>query len=90
MSIGCYPVVGDIASTREWIIDGENGSLVSADNPLDVSSAILKALNDPHLMEKAGAKNIEIIRERAARPILADGVKSFYEALVDSNLGRRS
>jgi len=82
MSIGCYPVVGDIASTREWITDGENGSLVSPDNPSDVSRAILKVLNDPALKEKAAVKNSEIIRKQAVRQNIAHGVKSFYETLL--------
>jgi glycosyltransferase involved in cell wall biosynthesis len=35
MACGCYPVVGDIESLREWITPGVNGSLI---DPGDVKA----------------------------------------------------
>ncbi len=44
MALGCFPVVGDIESTREWIIDGENGRLVDPGNQHEAAKSIILGL----------------------------------------------
>ena len=39
MACGALPVVGDIASVREWIRDGINGLVVTAHDPAAVTAA---------------------------------------------------
>ena len=65
MAAGCFPVVTDIAANREWILNGENGLLCSTHDSEDLANKIIRALENPNLREKAQAKNLEIIRERA-------------------------
>ncbi len=81
MALGCFPVVGDIESTREWISDGENGRLVNPGDVEGAASAILTGLNDPSLLEQARVKNAEIIRQRADRQSLLQGIRDYYASL---------
>ena len=81
MALGCFPVVGDIESTREWITDGENGRLVNPGDVEGAASAILSGLNDPSLHEQARVKNAEIIRQRVDRQSLIQGIRDFYTSI---------
>ncbi len=81
MALGCFPVVGDIESTREWITDGENGRLVNPGDVEGAASAIMSGLNDPSLHEQAREKNAEIIRQRADRQRLIQGIRDFYSSI---------
>src|SRR5512133_2718722 len=67
MAIGCYPVVGDIESTREWIEDGKNGRLVDPADASISAAAILEALKNPIQVKEAARINHGIIHERADR-----------------------
>lgn len=82
MSFGCLPVCGDIESIREWIVDGENGLLVDPADPQALASAILRALEDNGLREKAASRNLEIIRSRAAVSLVRQNVADFYQQLI--------
>jgi hypothetical protein len=88
MALGCYPVVGNIESTREWIVDGKNGRLVNPSDETAAAQAVLEGLRSPALMEQAAAKNRGIIHERADRnsqyPVLHD----FYKKVTGRGQGK--
>jgi glycosyltransferase involved in cell wall biosynthesis len=81
MALGCFPVVGDIESTREWITDGENGCLVYPGDVEGAARAILSGLNDMTLRDKARAINAKIIQQRADRQGLIKSIRDFYISL---------
>lgn len=81
MALGCYPVVGDIESTREWINDGENGRLIDPGDVQAASEAIIQALGNPSAREMAAIHNREIIANRADRQTLLPAIRAFYEDL---------
>jgi glycosyltransferase involved in cell wall biosynthesis len=81
MALGCFPVVGDIESTREWITDGENGRLVQPSDVEGAASAILEGLENYSLHDLAGIKNNAIIHERADRQKLLPEISFFYAFL---------
>ena len=65
MACGAFPVAGDIASVREWIVDQENGLLC---DPADVGAlgdALGRALGDSSLRARAATRNRVLIAERA-------------------------
>lgn len=82
MACGCFPIAGNIETVREWIVDGENGLLCDAADPQAVALAILRALEDPLLRDRAEAANRQLIGERAdfGKCMLAAG--EFYAKLV--------
>jgi L-malate glycosyltransferase len=65
MAIGTYPIVSDIAPNREWIVDGENGSLVPKGDEAFLAQKIIEAIRNRHSLEAACQRNREIICEKA-------------------------
>ncbi len=82
MACGCFPVVGDLESLREWITPGENGLLVNPNEPQELAAAILRGLTDSLLREEARRLNVKIIAERAEYRTVMEKVTGFYETLV--------
>lgn len=64
MACGCFPVVGDLESIREWITHGQNGLLVNPNNPQSIADAILIALERKDLRREAAGLNEKIISAR--------------------------
>jgi len=84
LACGCFPIVGDLDSLREWIIHGENGFLV---NPLDeheVAQTVIKAFGDDQLRDHAKEKNLQLIREKAEYYTVMKKVTNFYEEVMSS------
>jgi glycosyltransferase involved in cell wall biosynthesis len=65
LACGCFPIVGDIESLREWILPGGNGLLVDPADPKALANAMLQAISQPELRETASAKNLRLVKERA-------------------------
>lgn len=86
MACGCFPVVGDIESLREWIIPGRNGLLVEPNSPQALAEAVLLALESPDLRSKAADTNLEIIRSRAESGMVQTQIECFYRRFVTGSL----
>jgi hypothetical protein len=82
LACGCFPVVGDIESMREWIRDGGNGLLVDARSPQALSEAIIRALISPDLREAARMENARLVAERAEYGRCMAKAEAFYRAVV--------
>jgi glycosyltransferase involved in cell wall biosynthesis len=82
MACGCFPVVGDIESLREWITDGENGLLVNPNDPRALADAVVRALKDHGLRARAAALNKKIIQERALYEPNMQRAEQFYKDLA--------
>ncbi len=79
MSLGCFPIVGDIESLREWIIPGVNGLLVEPSKPQALAQAILLALDHPELRQSAATINAQLIANRAETRVVRQQVADFYQ-----------
>jgi glycosyltransferase involved in cell wall biosynthesis len=82
MACGCFPVAGDIESVREWITDGENGLLCDPTSTDSVASAILRALEDHELRNRARAHNLKQVVDRADSKKVTVEAESFYHRVV--------
>jgi glycosyltransferase involved in cell wall biosynthesis len=78
MACGSFPIVGDIASLREWIEPGVNGFAVDPNSVTAVSEALIAALSDTGLRGRAAARNSTIVRERASRDAVRPNLEEFY------------
>jgi hypothetical protein len=78
MACGCFPVVGDIESIREWINPGVNGLLVEPSSPQGAAEAILTALENQTLRRSAAEINARLIRERAEVHVVREQIRAFY------------
>jgi len=81
MSLGCFPIVGDIESVREWITPGINGILVDPDSPEQLANAILCAIETPALRQKAEEINRDLILTRAEKSVVSAAAAAFYRQL---------
>jgi glycosyltransferase involved in cell wall biosynthesis len=79
MACGCFPIVGDIESMREWVQSGINGLLVDATDAHSIAVAILQAISQPALRTKAAKYNAMLIAERAAFLPNMGRVERFYQ-----------
>jgi glycosyltransferase involved in cell wall biosynthesis len=65
MACGTFPIVSDIPANREWIVDGDNGFLVSPFDAKKLAQRVSDALNNSSFAKTASKKNVEIIQTRA-------------------------
>lgn len=82
MACGCFPVVGDIESMREWVHPGINGLLVDATNAHSIAVAIVQAISQPALRTRAAEYNAALIAERAAYLPSMARVERFYKEVI--------
>jgi glycosyltransferase involved in cell wall biosynthesis len=82
MACGCFPVVGNIDSMREWVQAGVNGFLVEAADAHSIANAIVQAINQPALRKEAAKFNAALIAERAAYDPNMARVEIFYKSLL--------
>lgn len=82
MSLGAFPIVGDIESLREWINDGENGYLVDPSDPDSLAQTILLAFGDHALRKQAQEINLELVQSRASNSVVRKLRDEFYSKIV--------
>jgi glycosyltransferase involved in cell wall biosynthesis len=82
MACGCFPVVGDIESLREWLENGRNGLLVDPRDAEEAADAILRALRHPELRQRARQGNIQMLKERAELNRVRAQTGEFYRSLM--------
>lgn len=81
MASGCFPVVSDIPSNREWIEEGKNGLLFPINDEKILAKKILYAIRSQELREKARELNTSIIKEKALWPVCIAKLKNIYEGI---------
>lgn len=82
MACGCFPVVGDIESLREWITPGVNGLLVDAGDPDGIAGAVTLALQQDDLRSRAEKINQRLVAERADYRLVMKQAEDFYRSIV--------
>ena len=86
IACGCFPVVGDLESLREWVADGENGFLVDPDDPEALAQATSHALMSTELREQASKVNQDLVDERADRDRVAISAERFYKQVIERGI----
>jgi len=82
MACGCFPVASDLESIREWITPGENGLLFDATDPQSIAEAIITAIENKNLRDKAAGLNQEIIAARAEYKQNMQRAEEFYNNVI--------
>jgi glycosyltransferase involved in cell wall biosynthesis len=83
IACGCFPVVGNLESLREWVADGENGLLIDPDDAEALAQATSRALMSAEIREQAGKINQDLIDERADRDRVAISAERFYLDVIE-------
>ncbi len=84
MASGAFPIVTDIASNREWVVNGKNGFLVSVEDERMLARRIIEAIRNRELLRRSRTENIIMIEGKAFWPIITENVKKIYGDLIRS------
>jgi len=84
MGSGTFPVVTDIPSNREWIVDGKNGFLVPINEAGILASRILDAIHNRDLLEKSRSDNLLIVEKKAFWPTNIKRLEGIYSSLFSN------
>jgi len=68
---------------REWIVPGENGYLVPADDPAALAEAIQTILRNTELKAQFSEYNQAMLRKRADHQAEMTRMEGLYLALLD-------
>jgi len=79
IACGCFPVVGNIPSLREWIDHGKNGLLVEPRDARAAADAVISVLRDKNLRERAAVINQGIVADRVDIQKVKQIVQNFYK-----------
>jgi glycosyltransferase involved in cell wall biosynthesis len=82
IACGCFPVVGNLESLREWVQPNSNGFLIDPANPEALAQAVIGALGDPGLRKQASELNQALIGERADRSQVGTRLDRFYREIL--------
>ena len=82
IACGCFPIVGDIASLREWVEYGKTGMLIDATDVDQVVKAVLAALRSDKLRAEAKPLNWSILQKNADRQKIRVKVLDFYQDVI--------
>jgi glycosyltransferase involved in cell wall biosynthesis len=82
MAAGCFPIVSDLPTQREWIEDGVNGFRVPLHRPEILAEAIKRALADDGLRRAAAARNRAIVGERGLNEHEMAKMEALYRRLA--------
>ena len=85
IACGCFPVAGDLESIREWITPKENGLLFDANEPSSIADAIITAIENKILRNKAAGLNRAIISARAEYQQNMQMAEAFYGEVYKVN-----
>ena len=83
MACASFPVVGDIESVREWIVDGVNGLLFEPGDPDALAAAIVRALADEGLRCAAATRSRRLIEENANYARVMESAEAYYRHISE-------
>ena len=86
IACGCFPVAGDLDSIREWIKPNENGLLFDSTNHRSIADALISAIENKSLRDKAAGLNQEMISTRAEYKQNMLKAEKFYETVTDRKI----
>jgi len=66
MGSGCLPIVSDLPANRAWVEDGVNGLMVPAGDTEALAEALVRAVRDDALRERAVGANRVLIAQNAS------------------------
>jgi glycosyltransferase involved in cell wall biosynthesis len=87
MAYGLPIVASDLASTRPFVRNGENGYLVRASDPSAHAQAILHLLQNPQLGQEMGKHGQELVHTRYHWGAMEERLLAFYRRLLSDSMG---
>ncbi len=82
MCCGVFPIVCDLPANREWVVDKDNGLVLSAINDEEIKNAILWCYDNIKYLQHVSLRNTNIIKEKALWENNAQIVKGLYNRII--------
>jgi glycosyltransferase involved in cell wall biosynthesis len=82
MACGSLPLMSDLPSIREWIVDGENGYLVSPTDAEAVAHRMIQGLTDEAFRTRSALKNRQMVIERASQAVHMQRCEELYRDAI--------
>ncbi len=82
---GSFPIVSDISTNIEWVLNGFNGYLLKEINPEFLAPLILEALDDDQFRKKAIERNLEIAKAKGNFRDNMEQVEQAYQKMIQSS-----
>ncbi len=79
MTMGAFPIQTDTSCCTEWFEDGVGGIAFPLDDPAALDAAILRAITEDALVDRAAAINRRVVEERLDVRVVRPKVLAFYE-----------
>ncbi len=83
MATGCFPVVSDLPTQKEWIEDGVNGFRVPAGDVAALAQRLGDALDNAPLRRNAASHNHRLIEERGLWESYVPQMETWYQRLAE-------
>ena len=87
MACGSFPIVTDLPANREWVEDNVNGLLVPIKDSKALAEAIIRALEDVALQDRAREINHQRVGDKAIWEDNMGEVEELYQLLIESKDG---
>lgn len=82
MACGAVPVLSDLPSLHEWVVDGREGLFVPVGDSAALAAAILRLTRDDKLRRRLQVNGLAVINERAERAQRMGRAEEIYESLA--------
>jgi len=86
MVMGAFPIQSCTACADEWIVDGKSGFVVPPEDPEVIAKAILRALSDDRLVDRAAEINAQVTEERLDQRLIQPQVVEIYQKIYAERL----
>jgi glycosyltransferase involved in cell wall biosynthesis len=84
MACGAFPIVSPLETIRSLPIDESNAIFVRNMYPHEIAEGLCRALTDNALVDRAAARNRELVRQVADRAAIRPRVVEYYRTLAAS------
>lgn len=82
MASGSVPVVSDLPSLREWIVEGGNGALVPTTDDAALAERLLALLSDRDGLARMASANRALVEARYSQRMWMQRMQGHYERLL--------
>ena len=87
MAAGCFPVLSDLATQREWVEDGVNGFLMPPRDVRALAQRLGEAVDRAELRREAAQRNYEIVEARGLWEKSVPIMEAWYRRLAARSEG---
>jgi glycosyltransferase involved in cell wall biosynthesis len=82
MAMGAFPIQSCTACADEWIESGQSGLIVPPEDPQAIAEAIIRALSDDTLVDRAAEINVQTVKERLDYSMIQPEVVKMYQEIL--------